>query len=152
MSQMAGTITVFDGAATPVSHTLTAVRSWVEPDGTQMALWREINAALPKEASITFLMSQKTLRSGVVETRSRVDVPVMESVAGQNAAGYTAAPKVAYHDSSESVSRAHPRSTPTGRRLCKQILINLLNNVSTSVTPISAGPIDEAASSLIMPT
>lgn len=151
MSNIAN-ITVFDGAATPVSHTLNAVSVSRLPDGTLSALWREGLAGLPTEAQVRMEMRQKVLKSGVTETRCRVVVPVMESISGQNAAGYTAAPKVAYEDTQEWVSYQHPRSTITGRRLCKQLLTNFSNNVSTTVAAATAGAFDEAVSQQIMPS
>jgi len=145
-------ITVFDGAATPVSHTLVAVSVTRGPDGTITALWREGLASLPVEAQVRAEMRQKVLKSGVVETRMRVVVPTMESISGQNAAGYTAAPKVAFEDTQEWVSYSHPRSTITSRRLAKQLLTNISNNISTTVAAASSGPFDEAVSQLLMPT
>lgn len=151
MSNIAN-ITVFDGAVTPVSHTLVPVFQGKDADGVVNALWREQLASLPTEAQVRIEMKQRKLKSGVIETRTRVVVPVMESVSGQNSMGYTAAPRVAYEDAAESVSYAHPRSTIAGRRLAKQILTNLTNNVSTTVAAAVAGPYDEAVSQLIMPT
>lgn len=144
-------IVVFDGAATPVSHTLVPV-SVSKEGGLISALWREQISTLPTEAQVRCEMKQRILKSGVVETRTRVTVPVMESVAGQNAAGYTAAPKVAFEDAYEEVSYAHPRSTITSRRIAKQILTNLSNNVSTSVAAATAGVFDEANVQQVMPT
>lgn len=95
-------ITVFDGASTPVSHTLNPL--YVKEDkGTLEAKWRESIAGLPSEAQISVTMKQRTLPSGVVECRTRVEVPTMESISGQNAAGYTAAFKVAFVDVEEWV-------------------------------------------------
>lgn len=145
-------ITVFDGATTPVSHTLLPVSVAKEADGTLLAIWREAIASLPAEAQVRVEARQRVLRSGVVETRIRVVVPVMESISGQNAAGYTAAPKVAYSDTIETVSYAHPRSTITSRRLAKQIMTNLSNNISTTVAAATSGVFDEAVSQLFMPT
>lgn len=150
MSQMA-TITVFDGATTPVSHTLSAIEDKTLADGTRYAIWREQNSVLPVAACITFEMFQKVLKSGVVETRGRVTVPTMESVSGQNAQGYTASPKVAFTDTWEIVGRRHPRSTITGSRLAAQMARNLFANVSTTVTPVSTGFIDEASVQLVFP-
>ncbi len=145
-------ITVFDGAATPVSHTLYPVSISRQPSGEILAVWREGNTSLPVEAQIRIEMRQKVLKSGVLETRTRVVVPTMESISGQNAAGYTAAPKVAFEDTQEWVSYAHPRSTIAGRRLAKQLLTNISNNISTTVAAATAGPFDEAVSQLLMPT
>lgn len=150
MSSIAN-ITVFDGAATPVTHTLNPL--YVKEDkGVLEAKWRESVAGLPSEAQVSCTFKQRTLPSGVCESRVRVEVPTMESISGQNAAGYTAAPKVAFVDAEEWVSYQHPRSTITGRRLAKQILTNLSNNVSTSVAAATAGPFDELVSQQIMPT
>lgn len=145
-------ITVFDGAATPVSHTLQPIENKILPDGTQYALWREQLATLPVEAQISVEMRKRKLASGVVETRTRTNVPVMEAIAGQNAAGYTAAPKVAYVDSRESVTFQHPRCTSTSKNICYQISRNLANNVSTTVAAIAAGPEYELEVQQMMPT
>lgn len=146
-------ITVFDGATTPVSHTLAPVDNKALKDGTRVAVWRENNAALPVEAQVRVELYQREFpASKVVETRAVVVVPVMESVSGVNAQGYTAAPKVAYEDRAEMRILAHRRSTVTSRRLCKQILLNLANNIATTVTPVSAGVMDEGTVQLFMPT
>lgn len=151
MAQQAA-ITVFDGATTPVSHTLQPVDNKVLKDGTRVAVWRENNLSLPVEAQVRVEMYQRDFPSKVVETRAVVVVPVMESISGQNASGYTAAPKVAYEDRAELRVLAHRRSTVASRRLCKQILLNLANNIATTVTPVSAGVVDECAVQLFMPT
>lgn len=151
MAQQAD-ITVFDGASTPVSHLLKTQDNKVDKQGNRVATWRENLLTLPEEASVTLTIFQRTHPSGVKETRTDVKVPVMESVSGQNSAGYTAAPKVAYVDRSVYIQYAHPRSTPTSRRICKQILINLMNNVSVTAPAISAGVVDEAAVNGFMPT
>lgn len=151
MAQQAN-IVVFDGAATPVSHTLLPVDNKVLQDGTRVAIWRENLATLPTEAQVRAELKQRQLASGVTETRFRVVFPVMESIGGQNAAGYTAAPKVAYEDSDEYVKYAHKRSTPTSRKVSKQTLMNIMNNVATTVTPVSAGVISDAFADQFMPT
>lgn len=146
-------ITVFDGASTPVSHVLSPVDNKVLKDGTRLAIYRENNAALPVEAQVRFELYQREFpASKVVETRAVVVVPVMEAISGQNAQGYTASPKVAYEDRAELRVLSHRRSTVTSRRICKQLLTNLVANVATSVTPVSAGVVDEAAIQLFMPT
>lgn len=146
------TITVYDGAATPVAHVLQPISVTQGADGLISAMWREAITTLPTEAQVYCTMKQRRLKSGVVETRTRVVVPVMESISGQNAAGYTAAPKVAFEDAQEWVSYAHPRSTITSRRLSKQLLTNLSNNIATTVAAATAGPFDEAVSQQMMPT
>lgn len=146
------TITVFDGATTPVTHSLIAIENKVLVDGTQYALWREQIATLPTEAQIFVEMRKRKLPSGVVETRTRTSVPVMEAVAGQNAAGYTAAPKVAYVDARETVTYQHPRSTSASRNICYQLSRNLANNVSTTVAAVAAGVEYELEIQQMMPS
>jgi hypothetical protein len=149
MSQIAN-ITVFDGAATPVTHTLVAIEVTKEK-GKVVALWRESNASLPIYAQIRATISLERLKSGVYKSEARVVVPVMESVSGQNAAGYTAAPKVAYENTYVTTGFFHERSDITGRRLARQIMVNLLGNVSTSVAAATAGPLPELFDQLISP-
>lgn len=145
-------IVVFDGAVTPVAHTLVPTGIRVLPDGASQATWREAIAGLPNEAQVNATLTIRKLKSGVSEVRVRVNVPVMESIAGQNASGYTAAPKVAYIDSDEWVKRVHPRSNITGRRLCKQLLTNMSNNVSTTVAAATTGVFDDAVVANFSPT
>lgn len=145
-------ITVFDGSSTPVSHTLQPADNKVLKDGTRLSVWRENLATLPAEAQVRIEVYQREFPSKVVETRIVSVVPVMESVSGQNASGYTAAPKIAYEDRAELRVLSHRRSSVASRRLCKQLLLNFGNNVATTVTPVSAGVVDEAAVQLFMPT
>lgn len=145
-------ITVFDGAATPVSHTLNPVDNKVLPDGARLSLYRENLAALPREAQVSCEIWQKELPSKVVETRVRTLVPVMESISGQNASGYTAAPKVAYIDTYETKNYSSPRSTPASKKLAAQLHRNIMNNVSTSVAAVAAGVVHDAMVDGYMPT
>ncbi len=150
MSQIAD-ITVYDGASTPVSHVLKAIS--VSRVGPKVeAYWRESNAALPVYAQIQLWMTVEQLKSGVYKVVTKLEVPTMESVAGQNSAGYTAAPKVAYTDRHEYTSYAHPRSTISGRRLARQLLVNVLGNIGTSVAPVSSGFAPELIDQLISAT
>lgn len=150
MSQIAN-ITVFDGAATPVSHTLVPV-SVTREKGEITALWREQIATLPTEAQVSATAKLKSQPNGQVRVELSVSVPVMETVTNQNAAGYTAAPKVAFVDRMTCVSYQHPRSTITSRRLARMLLVNMLNNVSTSVAAATAGPASELIDSQVAPT
>lgn len=150
MSQIAN-IVVFDGAATPVSHTLVPVSVTREGE-VVTAVYREQIASLPVEAQVRLTLTATKLKSGTVRSSASFVVPVMESVAGNNAAGYTAAPKVAYEDRTDLVSYAHPRSTISSRRLARMLAINAGNNVSTSVAAATAGPLAELIDLLISPT
>lgn len=152
MSQQAN-ITVFDGAATPVSHTLVGEGIERLPDGTIKASWKESLAGIPDYAQVRVTMSKKKLpKSGVFIVTCRVEVPVMESVSGQNAAGYTAPPKVAYVDTTEVTGKYSERSVVTGRRLSRQLAINLAGSIATSVTPVTTGFVPELLDQLIQAT
>lgn len=146
------TITVFDGASTPVVHNLAAVSVTRLSNQAIQAYWREQLAALPTEAQVWAIAKQETIKGGIVKSEFSIGVPVMEAILNQNAAGYTAAPKVAYTDKNVWTNFAHPRSTLTSRRLCKQLLTNVSNNVTTTVAAATSGPFDELVSQQLMPT
>lgn len=146
-----GNIVVFDGASTPVSHTLVAI-SVERTGGKLLVQWRENLASLPVEAQVNASLTVEKTKAGTVVSTFDVRVPVMESVTGANASGYTAAPKVAYTDRNCWVSYAHPRSTVTSRRLARMLLANLSNNVSVSTAAAVAGVVSECVDSGIYPT
>jgi hypothetical protein len=145
------TITVFDGAATPVQHDLLAV-SVTRQGGKITAQWREQVTTVPTEAQVWMSLSQETQKGGIVRTDAVIGVPVMESILNQNSAGYTAAPKLAYTDKNAWTNFAHPRSTVVSRRLAKQLMTNVSNNVTTSVAASSSGPFGQAVAQQLMPT
>lgn len=151
MAQQAN-ITVFDGASTPVSHTLIGEGVEKLADGSLVARWKESLIGVPDYAQMRITATKKKLPSGVFRVAFRAEVPVMESISGQNAAGYTAAPKVAYTDTAEQVGYYHERSTIAGRRLVRQIVTNLSNNVSTTVTPATAGFLPDLFDTLVQAT
>lgn len=141
-------ITVFDGAPTPVSHTLVSVGNKSVKDEL-IAEWRENLASIPAYAQVTVRSSLKRMASGVYRCSWTVEVPVMETIGGANAAGYTAAPKVAHKVVAQFVQFAHERSTLTERRITRQILVNLMGNISTSVNAAVNGPAQELTDQLI---
>lgn len=151
MGQQAN-ITVFDGAATPVSHTLVGDGVFRDKDGTLRAIWKESLASLPEYAQVRLTMTKKKLPSGIFRVAQRTEVPVMESISGQNSSGYTAPPKVAYVDTHEEVGYFHERSTVNGRRLVRQMSLNIAGNVGTSVAPVTTGPSPELFDQLIQVT
>ncbi len=144
-------IAVYDGASTPVLHNLTAI-SISRVSAKITAVWRELQTTIPTEAQISLAMSVETLKSGVTVSTMDAQVPVMESIAGQNAAGYTAAPKVAYIDRQVVTNYGHPRSTVGGRRLLRQMSINLQGNVATSVATVNTGAWPECCDFQATPT
>lgn len=144
-------ITVFDGAATPISHTLKAI-SVTRASNEVVAEWRENLTTVPVYAQIRVTMKLSRMKSGVYKVEQRVVVPVMESVSGVNSSGYTAAPKVAYENTVIVTGFFHERSDAVGRRLTRQMAINLGGNISTTVTPSQVGPVPELFDLLVTPT
>jgi hypothetical protein len=151
MGQQANVV-AFDGAATPVSHTLVGEGVIRLPDGTIQMSWKESLTGVPDYAQVRLIMTKRKLPSGVFRVTSRAEVPVMESISGQNSSGYTAPPKVAYTDTVEAVGYFHERGVVTGRRLARQLAINILGNVSTSVAPVTTGPAPELFDQLLAAT
>lgn len=144
-------IVAFDGATPPISHTLIPISVTREKEKVT-AIWREQLASVPVYAQISTTMSLERMKSGVYRVESRTVVPVMESISGQNAAGYTAVPKVAYEDTYMSVGFYHERSTIAGRRLVRQLGVNISNGVATTVAPVTTGPLPELFDLLVTPT
>lgn len=144
-------ITVYDGATTPVAHVLKTV-SVTRKDDVIEALWRENLPSVPVYAQVTLTMRLSRLKSGVYRVESKVEVPVMEAISGQNAAGYTAAPKIAYVNTVNTIGLFHERSDANGRRLVRQMAINIDGNISTSVTPATSGPLPDLFDLLVAPT
>lgn len=150
MSAIANLV-AFDGQSTPVSHTFVAES--VARDGSSViATYKEATAGVPDYAQGRVTIKRNKLGSGVTRASVRVELPVMESVSGQNAAGYTAAPKVAYVDTVELVGFYADRSTIAGRRGVRQLAINIAGSIATSVAAATTGPIPELFDALIAPT
>lgn len=144
-------IAVYDGAPTPVLHTLLAV-SVNKEAGKVTAYYRENAAGVPTIAQISCTLTLAKSKNGVYRVENRTVVPVLESVSGQNAAGYTAAPKVAYENTVVTTGYFHERSDTNGRRLVRQLALNIDGSISTSVAPVTTGPIPELFDLLVAPT
>lgn len=146
-------IVAFDGASTPVSHTLVGISVSKDPKtGDIVAVWREGITTIPSYAQIVCESRARRLPTGVWRVQLSVSVPVMESISGQNAAGYTAAPKVAYTNRLDMVGYFHERSTIAERRLCRQLAVNIANGIATTVTPTVTGPAPELIDQLVSPS
>jgi hypothetical protein len=150
MSSIAN-IVAYDGAGTPVIHTFTPISVTRETAAKIVAEWRETSLAVPMMAQPRIAVSLEKLRSGNFKAVQRTTVPVMEAVGSQNAAGYTAAPRVAYEDTIEVTGFFSPRSTSTGKRLVRQLACNIFGGIATSVAPVTTGPIAELFDLLAMP-
>lgn len=146
-------IVAFDGAATPVSHSLVSIGTARDPKSLEnVASWREMLTTLPAYAQVTCESRSVRLSSGVWKVQLTVAVPVMEAINGQNAAGYTAAPKVAYTNTVKVIGLFHERSTIAERRLARQLALNISGSVATSVTPVATGPVPELIDQLVSPS
>lgn len=145
------TLVAFDGAASPVSHTLLA-ESVTRAGLTVEAVWRENIVSLPMYAQVTCKMRKVRLPSGVYKVSTRTEVPVMESVAGQNASGYTAAPKVAYVDTLQTDGFYHERGSTVGRRLARKLHLNIMDGITVTGAAGTTGPCPELFDYLVAPT
>lgn len=145
------TIVAFDGASTPVSHSLVPASN-TNINGEHQSVWREVAPAVPIYASVNATLRRRTLKNGVEQVSLSVSVPVMETVSNQNAAGYTAAPKIAYTNTLTLTGYFSPRATIAERRLARMMLVNISNNITTSVAAATAGPVSEAFDSALTPS
>lgn len=151
MSAIANLV-AFDGATTPVSHTFNPI-SVTRVGARVSAFYREALSSVPVYAQprVTVYQDDRS-KTGVYRNGVLVEVPVMETVTNQNAAGYTAAPKVAHIVSVRTELLAHERSDITIRRLTRQLAANILEgNVATRNATLT-GPVPELFDQLIVPT
>lgn len=151
MGQQAN-ITAFDGAATPVSHTFTGVGAGKDDTVGGYADWRELLTSVPTAAQPSIRMTKKALKNGLERVAIDVKIPVMESISGQNAAGYTAAPKVAFYDQVSFVGYFSERSATVNRRLARQLLINIVGGVTTTVASVNSTDAAGLVDSSVVPT
>jgi hypothetical protein len=107
---------------------------------------------LSREAQVWATAKLTDLKDGLTKEEFTVGVPVMEAVTNQNAAGYTAQPKVAYTDKMVFTAFSHKRSSITSRRLARQMLVNIGNNVTTTVAAATSGALPDLIDSLYAPT
>lgn len=145
-------LVAYDGEATPVAHTLKPIYVRREDDGSQVALYRETVAGVPLEAQPSVRLTQRVLPSGVHRFSVRFETPVMESVSGQNSAGYTAAPKVAYTVTGEAVIYSPARATPQQRKNLRHLLLNALAGSVVTGGPYSTGPVADLFDDGVSPT
>jgi len=147
-------IIAFDGAMPmPISHTLVPMGVTPLPnDAGITADYRESLSTVPLAAQVRCSVKERKVKSGVEQVTLTVTVPVMESINGQNSAGYTAAPKVAYENTVVVTGYFHPRATIAERRLVRQLTLNIAGNISTSVAPVTSGAVPELIDQSIMPS
>lgn len=136
------TIVVFDGLASPVSHSFSPEFNDMD-GGIYTAKYRELLASLPILAQPRLTLTEQVLKSGVTVRKLRCELPVLESATTAGVEGYTAPPKVALTPAFEFTYFAHPRDVLANQRNLRQMAANLLGGVATSVTPVTTGTIPE---------
>jgi hypothetical protein len=145
-------IVAFDGAATPVVHTLVASGVKALSKDQLVAEWQEKLPTVPDMAQVRATLTESLLKSGKTRNALVVDVPIMESISGANSSGYTAAPKVALVETVHIISYSDPRSTIATKRLARQLALNVAGSISTTVTPVVTGPVPELLDQGIFPS
>lgn len=135
-------LTAYDAAATPLAHVFQPEFNDVD-SGQFVAKWRELSTTLPVSAQARVTMQENQLKSGVIVRKLRVEVPVLESATTAGVEGYTAPPKVALTPAMEVTYFAHPRDVTANQRTVRQMVVNLLGGVATSVTPVTSGQVVE---------
>jgi hypothetical protein len=115
---------VADGAATPVTHIFSPKAALPNP------VWREDSSSVPLagQASVVAVSKLSKTSDGMNRVSIKLAVPVMEAIMNQNAAGYTAAPKVAYTVTGQVEFILPMRSTQQDRKNVRTMLSNLLKD------------------------
>lgn len=122
MAQIAN-IAIADGAATPVTHTFIPLAS--RPD----ALYREAISSLPLVGQgVVTLVNRSPANASLQRVRVKLELPALETASGNNAEGYTAAPKVAYVNSVVVDLILPNRGTVQQRKDLRVMLSNLLKD------------------------
>lgn len=122
MAQIAN-IAIADGASSPVTHTFFPLAS--KPD----ALYRESLSALPLVGQgIVSLVNRSPANAQLQRVRIKLELPALETATGNNAEGYTAAPKVAYTNSVVVDMILPARGTVQQRKDLRVMLSNLLKD------------------------
>lgn len=134
-------LVVFDGALTPVLHTLEPMGTSRDKIDGYVAEWREMIATLTDELQVGVKSQVQTLKSGVKRVSLVVRIPEAELVSGANAQGYTAAPKVALQNTLVITGYYAPRSTIVSNRRLRQLGCNLLGGITTTVAPVATGAV-----------
>lgn len=115
-------ITINDGAATPVAHTFNPITS-VPP------VYRENQASLPVVGQgVLRILSTADAGSGLSKVRLVLELPALETATAQNSAGYTAAPKVAYTHKVDATIFLPSRGTAQQRKDLRTLFMNALSN------------------------
>lgn len=86
-------------------------------NGVTEVIFRELSATKSLAACVVLTLSAETLKSGVIKTSRKLEVPIMEIIpsGAVNADGRTASPKVSHIETDVRTRFHHPRCTATER-------------------------------------
>ena len=116
-------IVIADGQATPVNHTFSPVAS------TPVPSYRESIGALALVGQGRITAVNRSAPSAALQrVRVSLELPALETVSGNNAEGYTAAPKVAYTNTVLVEFILPARGTASQRKDLRVLLSNLLKD------------------------
>lgn len=115
-------IAIQDGQGTPVTHTFFPLRSG------DKSTWREnqTGLALIGQGVVDMMVKQGPLN----KIRLVLELPALETATGANAAGYTAAPKVAYSNKVVVELFLPSRGTAAQRKDLRILASNLLKDAT----------------------
>lgn len=145
-------VVAFDGASTPVVHTFAPTGVSKDPIEGLIAEYRELLTTVPEAAQLRLRFTKRLLKNGDTRLNVHLGVPYMESINGQNALGYTAASKVAYENKYHFTEYFSARTTIAEQRLGRQLLVNIVNGIATTVTPVTTGNVPELLDQRIFPS
>ena len=121
MAQIAN-IVVKDGAATPLDHTFIPIAT------APKAMYREGISNLPLVGQGQVMIGSAVPGAVLQRVKMTLALPALETVTGQNADGYTAAPRVAYTNTVQVEFILPSRGTAQQRKDLRVMLSNLLMN------------------------
>lgn len=128
---------VSDETATPV--TLVAVSA-----DSKGAIWRSNLPDVSQAAQLRLTVVWEQLKNGSWRGSAKLEVPSMETTAGGTAAGYEAAPAVAYVTTGIFTMFASPRSTAQDRANVVRMMTQLLSGANAT----DAGLLNSAAANV----
>lgn len=134
-------IVAYDDAS--VAHTFVPI-SVVREGSKVRAEWREDTANAPIAAQSRIIGEMEQLpKSGVYRVNIKTVVPLMETVGSQNAAGYTAWPKVAHELTASTTFLFNARATKAERIFAHTLHGNILAGRSTDLAEITNAIVSE---------
>jgi hypothetical protein len=125
MAAMANLL-VKDDATSPVEITFIPVTDTPSP------FYRASMAGVPFEGQPRVTLTSERLKNGSYKWTAKVEVPVMETLVAGTAAGYQAAPKVAYVNTIIFSMFVDARSTVADRANLLKIAVGIIQGASST--------------------